>query len=89
MHVPEVSVRFGLLLEAYCRGCVGHMAALSKQVCNCCFQSCCTSLFKPEKTSKYFYVFQVEAMNKLKAITELLQCPAYRRAEVFQTFVLI
>ena len=40
MHVPEVSVRFGLLLEAYCRGCVGHMAALSKQVCNCRFQSC-------------------------------------------------
>ncbi len=32
MHVPEVSVRFGLLLEAYCRGCVAHMASLSKQV---------------------------------------------------------
>ena len=32
MHLPDVSVRFGLLLEAYCRGSVGHMVALSKQV---------------------------------------------------------
>ncbi|CAB4036806.1 phosphatidylinositol 4,5-bisphosphate 3-kinase catalytic subunit beta isoform [Paramuricea clavata] len=54
MHVPEVSVRFGLLLEAYCRGCVAHMASLSKQV---------------------------EAMNKLKAITELLQCHALKRTD--------
>ena len=39
MHVPEVSVRFGLLLEAYCRGCVAHMNSLSKQVCLCRFRS--------------------------------------------------
>ncbi|XP_076360184.1 phosphatidylinositol 4,5-bisphosphate 3-kinase catalytic subunit beta isoform-like isoform X4 [Tachypleus tridentatus] len=32
MHVPSVSVRFGLLLEAYCRGAVEHMKSLSKQV---------------------------------------------------------
>lgn len=29
MHVPAVSVRFGLMLEAYCRGAPGHMNILS------------------------------------------------------------
>jgi phosphatidylinositol-4,5-bisphosphate 3-kinase len=32
MEVHEVAVRFGLLLEAYCRGNVTHMRALSEQV---------------------------------------------------------
>ncbi|XP_077998659.1 phosphatidylinositol 4,5-bisphosphate 3-kinase catalytic subunit beta isoform-like [Glandiceps talaboti] len=32
MHIPGVQVRFGLLLEAYCRGCVAHMKSLHKQV---------------------------------------------------------
>ncbi|XP_078615634.1 phosphatidylinositol 4,5-bisphosphate 3-kinase catalytic subunit delta isoform-like [Branchiostoma floridae x Branchiostoma japonicum] len=32
MHNPAVSVRFGLLLEAYCRGCSTHMKALSRQM---------------------------------------------------------
>ncbi|XP_044145172.1 phosphatidylinositol 4,5-bisphosphate 3-kinase catalytic subunit beta isoform isoform X1 [Bufo gargarizans] len=32
MHIPAVSVQFGLLLEAYCRGSVAHMKVLSKQV---------------------------------------------------------
>lgn len=32
MHIPEASVRFGLLLEAYLRGCGNHMQELSKQV---------------------------------------------------------
>ncbi|CAH1772431.1 unnamed protein product [Owenia fusiformis] len=32
MHVPSVSVRFGLILEAYCRGCKSHMKMLYKQV---------------------------------------------------------
>ena len=31
MHVPSVSVRFGLILEAYCRGNVEHLAPLVKQ----------------------------------------------------------
>jgi len=31
MHVPEISERYGLLLEAYLRGCGGHMAELQKQ----------------------------------------------------------
>jgi phosphatidylinositol-4,5-bisphosphate 3-kinase len=32
MHNPEVAVRFGLLLEAYCRGSPSHMETLSAQV---------------------------------------------------------
>ena len=34
MDNPEISLRFGLLLEAYCRGCITHMDSLQKQV-NC------------------------------------------------------
>ncbi|KAM4695460.1 phosphatidylinositol 4,5-bisphosphate 3-kinase catalytic subunit beta isoform 1-T2 [Discoglossus pictus] len=32
VHIPTVSVQFGLLLEAYCRGSVAHMKVLSRQV---------------------------------------------------------
>ena len=32
MQVPSVSVRFGLILEAYCRGNKQHLAGLKKQV---------------------------------------------------------
>ncbi|VVC95371.1 unnamed protein product [Leptidea sinapis] len=32
MHVPSVSVRFGLVLEAYCRGCQDHINALMRQI---------------------------------------------------------
>ncbi|XP_028178666.1 phosphatidylinositol 4,5-bisphosphate 3-kinase catalytic subunit delta isoform [Ostrinia furnacalis] len=34
MHMPSVSVRFGLMLEAYCRGCQDHINSLMKQI-NC------------------------------------------------------
>lgn len=32
MHVPAVAVRFGLMLEAYCRGAPDHMKILSRQL---------------------------------------------------------
>lgn len=32
MHVQEISERYGLLLEAYLRGCGQHRAELNKQV---------------------------------------------------------
>jgi len=32
MHIPSVSQRFGLILEAYCRGNMEHLAPLTKQV---------------------------------------------------------
>uniref|UniRef100_A0A8C1R6R3 phosphatidylinositol-4,5-bisphosphate 3-kinase n=1 Tax=Cyprinus carpio TaxID=7962 RepID=A0A8C1R6R3_CYPCA len=31
MHVPSVSLRFGLILEAYCRGSIFHIKSLIKQ----------------------------------------------------------
>lgn len=31
MHVPEISERYGLLLEVYLRGCGGHIVELLKQ----------------------------------------------------------
>nr|XP_006130827.1 phosphatidylinositol 4,5-bisphosphate 3-kinase catalytic subunit beta isoform isoform X3 [Pelodiscus sinensis] len=32
VHIPAVSVQFGVILEAYCRGSIAHMKVLSKQV---------------------------------------------------------
>lgn len=32
MHVPSVSIRFGLILEAYCRGSLEHMKSLLRQL---------------------------------------------------------
>ena len=32
MDIPEASVRFGLMLEAYLRGSVNHMSELRRQV---------------------------------------------------------
>ncbi|XP_047021008.1 phosphatidylinositol 4,5-bisphosphate 3-kinase catalytic subunit delta isoform [Helicoverpa armigera] len=32
MHVPSVAVRFGLMLEAYCRGCQDHINSLTRQI---------------------------------------------------------
>ena len=32
MHLADTQLRYGLLLEAYCRGCGGHMQVLQKQV---------------------------------------------------------
>lgn len=31
MHVPDISERYGLLLEVYLRGCGSHMQELQKQ----------------------------------------------------------
>ncbi|ELK16699.1 Phosphatidylinositol-4,5-bisphosphate 3-kinase catalytic subunit beta isoform [Pteropus alecto] len=31
VHIPAVCIQFGVILEAYCRGSVGHMKVLSKQ----------------------------------------------------------
>lgn len=32
IHVPSVSLRFSLILEAYCRGNIWHIKLLIKQV---------------------------------------------------------
>ena len=47
MDNPEVSLRFGLILEAYCRGSITHMDNLQKQVQ--CVTCTCTMLLKQIK----------------------------------------
>nr|XP_028586853.1 phosphatidylinositol 4,5-bisphosphate 3-kinase catalytic subunit beta isoform isoform X2 [Podarcis muralis] len=32
VHIPAISVQFGVILEAYCRGSIAHMKVLSRQV---------------------------------------------------------
>ncbi|XP_062832618.1 phosphatidylinositol 4,5-bisphosphate 3-kinase catalytic subunit beta isoform isoform X2 [Anolis carolinensis] len=32
VHIPAISVQFGVILEAFCRGSIAHMKVLSKQV---------------------------------------------------------
>lgn len=32
MHLPEAQLRYGLLLEAYCRGCGGNMVIMQRQL---------------------------------------------------------
>ena len=32
MHIPSFGVRFGLILEAYCRGNITHISAVERQV---------------------------------------------------------
>jgi len=51
MDNPEVALRFGLLLEIYCRGSPNHMLELQKQM---------------------------DAMGKMRNISELLQSKSYR-----------
>ena len=40
MHLPIVSVRYGLMLEAYCRGCGKYRDSLAEQVYCVCMHSC-------------------------------------------------
>ena len=44
MDNPEVSLRFGLILEAYCRGSITHMDNLQRQVCAYVYACICVSV---------------------------------------------
>ena len=64
MHLPAVSVRFGLLLEAYCRGCGSYMKELSNQV---------KMSMKEYQNAYICHYFQLNALNKMRSLTEMLQ----------------
>ena len=49
MHLPTVSVRFGLMLEAYCRGCGMYMKELSAQLTALNKMKQMTGLFQNKK----------------------------------------
>ncbi|XP_062901982.1 phosphatidylinositol 4,5-bisphosphate 3-kinase catalytic subunit beta isoform [Mobula hypostoma] len=54
MHLPAISLQFGLILESYCRGTITHIKELSKQV---------------------------EALNKMKAINNLVKISSLKVAK--------
>ncbi|XP_051874228.1 phosphatidylinositol 4,5-bisphosphate 3-kinase catalytic subunit beta isoform isoform X2 [Pristis pectinata] len=54
MHLPAISLQFGLILESYCRGSITHIKELSKQV---------------------------EALNKMKAINNLVKISSLKVAK--------
>ncbi|XP_032886992.1 phosphatidylinositol 4,5-bisphosphate 3-kinase catalytic subunit beta isoform [Amblyraja radiata] len=54
MHLPTISLQFGLILESYCRGSITHIKELSKQM---------------------------EALNKMKAINNLVKISSLKVAK--------
>ncbi|XP_059803922.1 phosphatidylinositol 4,5-bisphosphate 3-kinase catalytic subunit beta isoform [Hypanus sabinus] len=54
MHLPAISLQFGLILESYCRGSITHIKELSKQM---------------------------EALNKMKAINNLVKISSMKVAK--------
>lgn len=79
MHVSSVSLRFGLILEAYCRGNIYHIKVLSKQVNAHVFRS--ISIFK----RSVFFSCQLltfplplphtqnEALGKMRALSDFVK----------------
>uniref|UniRef100_A0A673MW62 Phosphatidylinositol 4,5-bisphosphate 3-kinase catalytic subunit delta isoform-like n=1 Tax=Sinocyclocheilus rhinocerous TaxID=307959 RepID=A0A673MW62_9TELE len=63
MHVPSVSLRFGLILEAYCRGSIFLIKSLMKQVC--CIYSLCEKQINFSST----YFFCIYTVIHVKAVT--------------------
>lgn len=84
MHVPSVALRFGLIMEAYCRGSTHHMKVLMKQVR--LGQFLLTSFRRlsldhpptcgwhpPPLITTTRYHHQGEALSKLKALNDFVK----------------
>lgn len=77
MQVPSVSVRFGLILEAYCRGSQEHMVILAKQLE--CLERLkkCSELVRMKKDkdkARQHLQESVEAINNIRSPLD----PSYR-----------
>lgn len=82
MHVPSVALRFGLIMEAYCRGSTHHMKELMKQVRRgqlllprfrrLSLDHAPTSGWHPPPPSCYHH-HQGEALSKLKALNDFVK----------------
>ncbi|XP_032818129.1 phosphatidylinositol 4,5-bisphosphate 3-kinase catalytic subunit delta isoform [Petromyzon marinus] len=59
MHVPAVSLQFGLMLEAYCRGSIAHVRSLMKQ---------CEALTKMRAINDLVKSSSMKSNNKAKVI---------------------
>ena len=64
MENPEVSLRFGLILEAYCRGCITHMDSLQKQV-KCCIVTSRVHNIICERVSSVYSLYDPYMYNAL------------------------
>ena len=99
MHTPQVSLRFGLILEAYLRGSPNHMTEISRQVSPALILVSPTyqmgrshisigSVPHIKRVSPTYQsgqshgdmriCLQLDAMNKMRCITELLQSRAFK-----------
>ncbi|KAK2090398.1 Phosphatidylinositol 4,5-bisphosphate 3-kinase catalytic subunit beta isoform [Saguinus oedipus] len=76
VHIPAVSVQFGVILEAYCRGSVGHMKVLSKQGLwnRTLFQEVDINTIRDGARN----FTTVEALNKLKTLNSLIKLNAVK-----------
>jgi len=65
MHLPEVSVKYGLLLEAYCRGSLSHLRNLSKQL---------DSMSKLRATTDFLRTINPKETNKTASLSMMRNC---------------
>ena len=73
MDIPEVSIRFGLMLEAYLRGSINHMPDLRRQV------SSLKILSFPSISPYFWFSFiKMDAIGKMRSISELLHSKAFK-----------
>lgn len=63
---PENSLRFGLILESYLRGCPNHLSELQRQVS-------CMYIVAVMYVIMLTMLCKIDGMAKMKNITELLQ----------------
>lgn len=84
MQVASVSVRFGLILEAYCRGSQEHMKLLSKQIeCLEKLRSTSDDMIRSKKDkdkAKQFLQDRLSQINCREAFSKVLSPldPRYR-----------
>ncbi|XP_071607964.1 phosphatidylinositol 4,5-bisphosphate 3-kinase catalytic subunit beta isoform isoform X1 [Heliangelus exortis] len=88
VHIPAVSVQFGLILEAYCRGSVAHMKVLAKQMADLAGLHCLTFIIKLHTISTAscltgfsLSVEVVEALNKMKTLNSLIKLNAMKQSK--------
>lgn len=73
MHVPSVALRFGLIMEAYCRGSTHHMKVLMKQVRPPCPLGSPGPACPSGPAHMPPVLLQGEALSKLKALNDFVK----------------
>ncbi|XP_076265386.1 phosphatidylinositol 4,5-bisphosphate 3-kinase catalytic subunit delta isoform-like isoform X2 [Rhynchophorus ferrugineus] len=77
MQVPAVSVRFGLILEAYCRGCQEHMCGLQKQLRLIDKMKQCTEVVREKRDKEKAKIAMKECLGRYEySVTRNLLDPS-------------